>query len=132
VPVADAPPPPLSANRRAFTVLVRNALFQRVEHLARRDFEALGELDGEAGWTAKRWREATEAYFAEFERVGLGPSARNPRLLVIDEQPGRWEVRQIIDDPDETHAWAITAEIDLAASDAEGRAVVHLVDVTGD
>src|SRR5438132_10386667 len=52
VPPADAPPPPVTANRRAFTVLVRNALFHRVELAARKRWFALGELDADDGWTA--------------------------------------------------------------------------------
>ncbi len=128
-PDLDAPPPPLTANHRAFTVLVRNAMFRHVELLARRDWEALGDLDGDSGWTAKRWQEAFEPYFDEFPSVPVGPSARSPRLLVIGEQRDHWSVRQIIDDPDEQHAWAIVAKVDLRASDEQGRAVVEIVDV---
>jgi hypothetical protein len=38
-------------------------------------------------------------------------------------------VRQIFDDPAGDHDWGITAEVDLAASDAEGTAVVKVVEV---
>jgi hypothetical protein len=40
-----------------------------------------------------------------------------------------WRVRQIIDDPAGHHDWAITAEVDLAASDAAGEPAVRIVDV---
>ncbi len=123
-PPRDTPPPPLTSNHRAFTVLVRNALFLRVELLARRDFAALGELDGDAGWSAARWEAAARDYFAEFDRVEIGGDARSPALVLIEEHGRTWSVRQIIDDPDATHAWAITAEVDLDASDAEGRAIL--------
>lgn len=131
-PVRDTAPPPLTANRRAFTVLVRNALFQRIELLARRDYTALGELDGDVGWTAKHWESAAEAYFDEFDRVEIGADARNPALCVITEAGRIWSVRQIVDDPDEIHAWAIEATVDLGASDTEGRAVIHLDSLTHD
>jgi hypothetical protein len=36
-------------------------------------------------------------------------------------------VRQVLDDPDGGHDWALHARVDLAASDEEGRAVVELV-----
>ena len=39
-------------NVRAFRVLVRNALFRRVELAALRRYDELGELDGERGWDA--------------------------------------------------------------------------------
>jgi len=123
-PPPDAPPPPVTANHRAFTVLVRNALFLRVELLARRDYPTLGELDGDAGWTSARWEAAAEDYFASYDRVEIGGDARSPALCIITEQGRTWAVRQIIDDPDATHAWAIKAEVDLDASDAEGRAMV--------
>jgi superfamily II RNA helicase len=131
-PPRDTAPPPLTANHRAFTVLVRNALFLRVELLARRDFAALGELDRDAGWSATRWEAAAAGYFAEFDRVEIGGDARNPALCVIEERGRTWSVRQIIDDPDATHAWAITAEVDLDASDAEGRAMVTITGLTHD
>ncbi|HEX6237219.1 MAG TPA: DUF3516 domain-containing protein [Acidimicrobiales bacterium] len=125
----DAAPPPVTANRRAFVVLVRNALFQRVEWAARRRWEELGELDGDDGWTAERWAEALAPYLDEYGSIGTDADARNPALLVIDEQPGRWRVRQILDDPERNHDWAITAEVDLPASDEAGTAVIRVLDV---
>jgi hypothetical protein len=125
----DAEPPPVTANQRAFTVLVRNALFRRVELAALRRFDYLGELDGECGWDARRWREAMEGYYAEHDRVGTGPDARGPSLLQIDRGADRWSVRQVLDDPAGDHDWGIRARVDLAASDREGAAVIEVVDV---
>ncbi len=71
-------PPRVTANARAFRVLVRNALFRRVELAARRDWDALGELDSAAGWDADAWRDALEPYFAEHHEIGTGPDARGP------------------------------------------------------
>jgi len=131
----EPPPPPVTANRRAFMVLVRNALFQRVELAAARQWGALADLDADDGWTVERWYEAFTPFFDEHGAgaIGIGPDARNPGLLVVDEAPpGRaqtWLVRQILDDPAGNHDWSITAEVDLAASDEAGRAVVHVVSV---
>ncbi len=125
----DAAPPPLTANRRAFTVLVRNALFRRVELVALRRWDELGELDADAGWDAARWREAMEPYFSEHPDVGTGPDARGPQLLQVQEEPGRWVVRQVLDDPSGDHDWGIHAVVDLAASDEAGTAVVTVTDV---
>jgi len=124
-----ARPRPLTGNERAFTAMVRNALFRRVELFARRRWDELGELDSSSGWTAGRWREAIEAYFAEHDDVGIGPDARGPALLVIERHPDVWRVRQILDDPAEHRDWAIEAEVDLAASDEEGAAVLRVIDV---
>ena len=49
--------------------------------------------------------------------------------MIVDEQPGRWTVRQIIDDPAGDHDWGISAEIDLAASDELGAAAVRVTRV---
>ena len=120
---------PVTANTRAFRVLVRNALFRRVELAARRRWEALGGLDAESGWGAKAWAAAMEGYFDEYDELGAGADARGPHLLVVDQEPGRWLVRQIFDDPEGHHDWGISAVVDLAASDAAGTAVVAVTGV---
>ncbi|MCZ2404881.1 DUF3516 domain-containing protein [Paenarthrobacter sp. Z7-10] len=125
----DAPPPPppsLTGNERAFRVMVRNEMFRRVELAAADNFEALGELDGGAGWDADRWADALDNYWDEHEYLNDGPSARGPALLVITPGDGVWNVRQIVDDPAGNHDWGFDAQVDLAASDAAGAAVVQL------
>jgi len=124
-----AGPPRVTANARAFRVLVRNALFRRVELAARRDWLALGDLDSADGWGADEWREALEPYFAEHRDIGTGPDARGPARLIIEEVPGHWSVRQILDDPAGDHDWGFTVDIDLAASDEAGEAVLTLIAV---
>ena len=118
----DERPPPVTANERAFRVLVRNALFRRVELVALRRWIDLGELDPDLG--AGAWEAGIRAYFAEHDAVGTGPEARGPALFSITREPGRWLVRQTIDDPAGHHDWAITATVDLAASDEAGTAVL--------
>jgi hypothetical protein len=125
---APARPRPLTGNERAFTAMVRNALFRRVELFARRRWDALGELDSGSGWPADRWQEVIEDYFAEHDDVGIGADARGPALLIIDRQPGLWRVRQILDDPAGDHDWGIEVEVDLEASDEEGAAVLRVID----
>ncbi|MPZ28572.1 MAG: DUF3516 domain-containing protein [Micromonosporaceae bacterium] len=128
---ADDRPPAVTANPRAFRVLVRNALFRRVELAALRRWDELGELDGEAGWDAEAWEQALAPYFAEHGEIGTGPDARGPALLLIDagQQPGRWLVRQILDDPAGDHDWGFSAEVDLPASDEAGEAVLRVTAV---
>jgi hypothetical protein len=128
-PVSSAPPA-VTRNTRAFRVLVRNALFRRVELAALRRWDELGELDAEAGWDADAWADALSGYFAEHDEIGTGPDARGPAMLLLDDSgPGVWTVRQILDDPAGHHDWRISAEVDLAASDAAGAAVVRVTDV---
>ncbi|MEU5211200.1 DUF3516 domain-containing protein [Streptomyces sp. NPDC020742] len=122
---------PVTANARAFRVLVRNAMFRRVELAALDKVEELGELDADSGWDADAWGEALDAYWDEYEELGTGPDARGPKLLQIQEdaEHGLWKVRQTFADPNGDHDWGISAEVDLAASDEEGRAVVRVTDV---
>ncbi len=126
------PPEPerITANERAFTVLVRNALFRRVELAALRRWQQLGELEDENGsaMTGEDWREALEEYFSVHESIDTGPDARGPKMLLVEKREAVWEVQQIVGDPDGDHDWRITATVDLAASDDEGELVM---DVTG-
>ncbi|MFD8495205.1 DEAD/DEAH box helicase [Amycolatopsis sp. NPDC059657] len=122
-------PPPVTRNERAFRVLVRNELFRRVELASRRRYFELGELDSGSGWHSEAWEDAIEDYYDQHETLGNGPDARGPALLIIEKEPEVWKVRQIFDDPAGDHDWGISAEVDLAASDEAGFAVVRVVDV---
>lgn len=132
-PVAEvavpARPRPLTGNERAFTAMVRNALFRRVELWARRRWYDLGELDKGSGWDAERWETVVRGYFEEHAELNTGGDARGPSMLIWDKsEPGVWKVRQIVDDPEGNHDWGFDVEVDLEASDGEGSAVIRLVD----
>jgi superfamily II RNA helicase len=119
---SDAPPA-VTRNVRAFRVLVRNALFRRVELAALRRYEELAELDD------YDWEAALEPYWAEYDEIGTGPDARGPAMLMIDERPDKWVVRQILDDPAGDRDWAVNAEISLSDSDELGAAAVQVLSV---
>jgi len=119
-----AAPPPVTANRRAFTVMVRNEAFRRITLAGNRRWNELGDLDAEAGWNAERWRAAFEPYLAEHDLIGIGPDARSGAYFQVTETPDVWHVRQVIDDPAGDHEWAILVDIDLPASDELGAPVV--------
>ncbi|MCT2583367.1 DEAD/DEAH box helicase [Actinophytocola gossypii] len=120
--------PAVTTNTRAFRVLVRNALFHRVQLAARRAYADLGALDAESGWDAEAWEDALEPYFDLHDEIDTGPDARGPKYLIIDQQPDRWQVRQIFADPAGDHDWGFTADIDLEASDEIGAAAVTITD----
>jgi hypothetical protein len=114
-------------------VLVRNAMFRRVLLAAAGRWEDLGALDAATGWDAAAWSAAIERYVAENGPLATGPAARGPHLLVVDRapegRPGWWSVRQIFYEPAGDRDWGIRADVDLAASDARGEAVVEVRDV---
>ncbi len=116
---------PISANERAFRVMVRNAMFRRVELAALRRWDALDELG-----TGPDWESALAPYFAEYDAIGTGPDARGPQLLGIERRPGFWQVRQVLDDPAGDHGWSLDATVDLAESDAAGEIVFDEITVT--
>jgi hypothetical protein len=126
---AEARPALVTSNLRAFRVLVRNALFHRVKLAALGHYDELGALDADSGWDAGAWEDALEPYFEVHDEIGTGPAARGPGLLIIDQQPGGWTVRQIFDDPAGDHDWGISAVVDLTASDEAGTAVLQVTDV---
>ena len=120
----------VTANERAFRVMVRNELFQWVELLARRAYADLAERLPGTAWSAGSLAAAMEPYWERHEAVGIGPAARGPDLFQVAEAAGEWTVRQALDDPDAERDWAISARVDLEASDEEGRAVVVLEGVS--
>ncbi|HET8615193.1 MAG TPA: DUF3516 domain-containing protein [Actinomycetales bacterium] len=124
---------PVTANRRAFRVMVRNAMFRRVELAALRRWDDLAALDADlpagTAWSADDWAGALAAYWEEHDDIGTGPDARGPQLLQVQEHRDRWVVRQVLDDPQGFHDWGISAEVDLGASDEQGAPVVRITDV---
>ncbi|MCD2170745.1 DUF3516 domain-containing protein [Microbacterium sp. JC 701] len=126
-PVVPPAPPSILTNRRAFGVLVRNEMFRRVQLAALQRDDELVELDPDVDWPA-----SLDAYFDEHDEIGTGGAARSSALVVIDESSaadGVWRVEQIIDDPAGDHDWRIRAEVDLAASEEEGTAIVRVTEV---
>lgn len=125
--------PAITQNVRAFRIMVRNAMFQRVELFAQEKDKTLGALDGGTGWDRDRWADALDDYFNEYEDIYTDAQSRGPALIRINESPagrdGFWTVQQVFDDPDGNHDYGMNARIDLAASDADGFPVVLMDNV---
>ena len=128
----DEPPPPprpLSHQERPFKRMVRNAMWRRVQLVARDDVDGLAAVDGEQPeLTRDDWDAALEAYYAQHDEVVLDADARGPDHLRIagdDTTDGRaWAVTQTLVDPDGHHDWVIESRVDLDASDAVGELVL--------
>ncbi|MGK2936642.1 MAG: DUF3516 domain-containing protein, partial [Solirubrobacteraceae bacterium] len=135
-----APQRPITANARVFRMMVRNAMFQKVQLAARDRFDQLADVEAAAAaladpplrvsMTATAWEEALGAYWDEHESMDDGPAARAPELLIVEPSPAgsgarTWRVRQIIHDPEGHHDWAIEAIVDLDASDGAGEPVIR-------
>ncbi len=130
-----APPTrPLTANVRAFTVMIRNAMFHRVDLASRDQWEALGAVETRVAeltdppqkvvMTADAWNEALGGYYDDHDSIATDQAARSPALLQIEKTAEAWLLRQVVVDPDDDKDWAIIARVDLAASDDVGAAVL--------
>jgi superfamily II RNA helicase len=111
------PVPVVSRNTRAFTILVRNAMWRRVHALSINRVDLLRELDPDVDWDA-----AMDGYFEDHAEIGTDGDARGPAMLRIEGST----VTQVLSDPDGDHDWALHGEIDLEASDERGEAVVRV------
>ena len=112
-PVVPPPPANLTANTRAFSVLVRNEMFRLLTDIAH----------GRAGELA----DDVAAYWEEHTVMHLDADARSTNFIDIDLDAGL--ATQIICDPEGHNEWVLEAEIDLDASDSEERAVVIPVSI---
>ena len=97
--VAEGAPPPapraISLQERPFHVMIRNAMWRRVELVARDDLDGLMTMERadadrtdpplEVTMTRSAWDQAIEDYYAEHDSVGMDADARGPDLLAIEK-----------------------------------------------
>lgn len=129
-----APARPVTGNERAFKVMVRNAMFRRIELIAADQWNALGAL--EAGVAAlpevaqeplmnpQDWDDALADFYDEHDEVILDGDARGPQHLRIKADGRHWQVSQTVVDPQGNNDWVIEATADLDVSDEVGEAFV--------
>ncbi|HEY0249408.1 MAG TPA: DUF3516 domain-containing protein [Gryllotalpicola sp.] len=120
-PIVPPAPPSILTNKRAFTILVRNELFRRVQLAALERDEDLTALDPDVDWGA-----FLDAYYDEHEEILTGPAARSAALFSVAEGPREWKVEQTVEDPAGDHDWRLRATVDLTASQEAGAAILHL------
>ena len=115
-------PTALTANRRAFTIMVRNYFFRLVELFAYEKEDQLEDMLGYLEPDARvDWPAAMDDYFDEYTDVDLGPDARGPEFFRLEDSAGRaWRVTQIIKDPEGDNAFQLHGVVDLDASDEAG------------
>lgn len=116
-------------DRRGMEVLIRNAMFRRVQLVAFDRPSQLGDLDGDWGYPVHRWEEALDDLYEEHESIGTDSAARFKDFITIDQSHERdehsWFVRQIFDDAEGDHDWGIAATVDLDATQESGEVMFH-------
>ena len=114
-------------DRRAVTLLVRNALFARVRLAARRDAKELGELDADWGYRQVQWQQALDEYFEEHEEILTDADARSTAYFEVDDKDERefhvWHVTQMFHDPEGYRDFGICADVELDATQEAGEVV---------
>ena len=114
----------VTRDERAFTVLVRNVMFQLLRAVARKDWGAAAALTDPGASFA--FEEALAPFFAEHATVRLDPAARAPVNTRITQDPKSWRVVQVVSDAEGDDDWALDCVIDLAASREAGKPVVTM------
>ena len=114
-------------DRRALTVLVRNALISRVRLAMLGNVKELGAIDADWHFSEIKWRAALDGFFEAHDEILLDGDARSMAYLRIDEADEKsshvWHVHQIFRDSDDEHDFGIMADVDIDATQ-EGGAVV--------
>ncbi|GAB3075655.1 DEAD/DEAH box helicase [Corynebacterium aquatimens] len=139
-------PTALTANRRAFTIMVRNYFYRLVELFAYEKERELGEMLSYLDLSSQPdWGTDMDDYFDDYDDVDLGPDARGPEYFVLNtdldseasglaadlsasasqdassaRQRRLWQATQIIKDPEGDNAFQLVGLVDLDASDAAG------------
>lgn len=135
--VEDGAPRDVTANTRAFGVMVRNEAFRWVQLLERRNIDELSRrsdpdhaLDSERPKAPLRPPDQVErmlgAYFDEHDSVHAGPDARGAdffQLGAVDDED-TIPVRQVVRDPEGHDEWGLCGWVDLARSRELGQAVL--------
>lgn len=127
----DAAPPSQAdqvvRDRRGLIVLVRNAMFQRVELVAYDRPERLAELDGDWGYGLRAWQDTLDDLYEDHEGIRTDAQARSADYFSIDQKgeskDHTWKVRQIFDDMEGDHDWGIVGVVDLDATQDSGQVV---------
>ncbi|MDN6461320.1 MAG: DUF3516 domain-containing protein, partial [Corynebacterium flavescens] len=113
-------PSALTANRRAFCIMVRNYFFRLVQLFALEKEDRLAQLVDYLD-EVPDFGAALDDYFEEYDDIDTGPAARGPEYFRVSGQDSRrWSVRQIFKDPQGDNSFALVGTVDLDASDEEG------------
>ena len=129
--VEDARAGDITRDEKAFTVLVRNALFALVRAIASYRYDEAAALleAGEEAWTAGRIEAEMKEYYVDHGGIRTDAEARSPKRLTVDKgDPDEevWRVVQGLADPEGHDDWALHVRIDLAASAEAARPVLTL------
>ena len=109
----------ITSNKRVFTVMVRNQMFNWLQLLATKQYSKLPE-----GFS---YPEMMTNFWDEFDQIFIDANARGKEYFIYDHEQG--EVEQIIVDNEDACIWRFSAKVKLDASNEQGKAVLELQDI---
>jgi hypothetical protein len=92
--------------------------------------EDRSEVAEDNEWTADRFAEALQPYWAEYDAIQIGPDARSSGQLKIERRDDEWDLTQILLDPDDHRSWHLQFKIDLPASRTAAAPALTLQSIT--
>lgn len=126
----------ITANEKAFTIMIRNVVFHFLRALATQNYEAslsfiYQDDQTEPGWDEAKLEAIMKTYFEDHERILLDPGARSPRNTQIDPGPKEDSLRVTltITDPDQHNDWNIKFDICLERSRETGTPSLELIEI---
>jgi hypothetical protein len=114
------PPPPfdLAQEPRLLAARARSEMHALARALAEGDYESAAAAvlqDPDDPWDAQRFESALAPFFEEYDRIVFTPDARQARYTrLAPTAPRKWDLFQVLVDPEGDGLWAIQGEIDLA------------------
>ncbi|MCS4489183.1 DUF3516 domain-containing protein [Corynebacterium sp. ES2794-CONJ1] len=123
-------PTAVSANRRAFGIMVRNAMFRLLSLFA---WEKEAELETMTDYLSPQpdfgaWM---DNYFDEYADIDTSSAARSGDYFHLKEEGRVMKATQILKDPEDDRAFRFIAHVDLDASDEAGEVRFASIDFVG-
>ncbi len=123
-PGAEEAASDITRDTQVFTAAIRTRIFTFLRAVTMEDYDAalavltFPETSDAGPWTVERLRQAHTTYLSTHSRIRLDPEARNLRHTYItpSEDRTRWQVQQMLVDPDEANDWVAEFGVDLAES----------------
>ena len=123
-------PSALTANQRAFSIMVRNYFFRLAQLFALEKEERLADLLDYLE-EIPDFSRALDDYFDDYDDIDTGPAARGQEYFLLDKGDAgsgargvggsrSWTVRQILKDPEGDNSYQLVGTVDLDASDEAG------------
>jgi hypothetical protein len=134
-PSEDRKPVRFTRNRPAFLRALRTAIFDLIKAMSQENGGAIlrcvepADLEG-TPWNQTRVDAFFDEYFIDHQRIRLDPEARaSKHTRIIEDDPRKWLIEQVIVDPDELNDWVVKLLLDLDQCDAANKIVLTLCSI---